>query len=76
MVIERFKNRDMTAIHHHLRDREDMPPEGLRDVSSGAKPSFGPRFQLTESDRLRLFQAGVPGWRSAEAGAKAGRRQC
>ena len=65
MVIERFKNRDATAVYKRLRESGRMMPDGLNYIDSWVEPNFSRCFQLMECDDLTLLQEWVLQWRGA-----------
>ena len=56
MVIERFKNRDASAVYKRLRKSGRMMPDGLNYIDSWIEPNFDRCFQLMECDDARLLQ--------------------
>ena len=62
MVIERFKNRDASAIYRRLRDQGRGMPDGLKYVGSWIEANFDRCFQLMECDDARLFQQWTARW--------------
>jgi hypothetical protein len=62
MVIERFRNRDATAVYRRFRDQGRGAPEGLTYVGSWIEASFDRCFQLMECDDARLLQQWVTAW--------------
>jgi hypothetical protein len=62
MVIERFKNRDGTAVYRRLRDSGRMMPEGLNYVDSWVEPTFNSCFQLMECHDPALFKRWTENW--------------
>jgi len=48
MVIERFKNRDASAVYKRLRESGRMMPDGLNYIDSWIEPNFDRGFQLME----------------------------
>ena len=62
MVIERFKNRDATAVYQRYREQGRMTPEGLRYVESWVESNFDRCFQLMDCDDPGLFQQWVLRW--------------
>ncbi len=63
MVIERFKNRDATAIYGRLRESGRMMPDGLNYVDSWVEPNFDRCFQLMECHDKALFDQWITNWR-------------
>lgn len=63
MVIERFRNRDATAVYRRFREKGRMMPEGLNYIESWVEANFERCFQLTECDDARLIQQWVTQWR-------------
>lgn len=62
MVIERFKNRDATAVYKRLRESGRMMPEGLNYIDSWVEPNFDRGFQLMESHDRALFDKWIAHW--------------
>lgn len=62
MVVERFRNRDATAVYRRLREQGRGMPDGLRYVNSWIEASFDRCFQLMECDDARLLQTWVAFW--------------
>ena len=63
MVIERFRDNDMTPTYRAVRERGRSLPEGLKYVDSWVEPNFSRCFQLMECDDPRLFQEWILQWR-------------
>ena len=62
MVIERFKERDATAVYRRLREEGRGAPDGLRYEGSWIEANFDRCFQLMECDDARLLQRWVASW--------------
>ena len=63
MVIEKFKNRDATAVYTRFREKGRMMPDGLKYVGSWIESSFDRCFQVMESDDERLLHEWADRWR-------------
>jgi hypothetical protein len=63
MVIERFRDNDMTPVYRRLAERGRGLPEGLRFVDSWVEAGFGRCFQLMECDDALRLQQWVLHWR-------------
>ncbi len=62
MVIERFKNRDATAVYRRFREHGRGAPDGLTYVGSWIEAKFDRCFQIMECDDARLLQQWVAFW--------------
>ena len=67
MVIERFKDQDLTAVYRRFRDHGRMTPEGLAFLGSWVEASGGRCFQLMECNDVRLFQQWIARWHDLAA---------
>ncbi len=62
MVVERFKNRNATAVYQRFREQGRMLPDGLKYIDSWTEDTFERCFQLMECEDLHLFQQWVSKW--------------
>jgi len=62
MVIERFQNRDATAVYRRFREKGRMLPDGLKYVDSWVETNLDRCFQLMECDDVNLFQQWIAHW--------------
>lgn len=62
MVIERFKNRDATAVYRRFRDKGRLMPEGLATVDSWVASDFERCFQLVECEDPELLRVWTQAW--------------
>jgi len=62
MVIERFKNRDASAVYARFQARGRMLPEGLTYIESWTDAKFERCFQLMECENPGLFQEWISHW--------------
>ena len=62
IVIERFKNRDATAVYQRAREKGRMLPDGLKYVDSWVEANFDRCYQLMECDDASLFQQWTLNW--------------
>ena len=62
MVIERFKNRDASAVYRRFRERGRMTPDGLEYVASWVETNYDRCFQLMRCDDPRLFDQWIANW--------------
>jgi hypothetical protein len=62
MVIERFKNRDASAVYKRFQEQGRMLPDGLTYVDSWAETNLERCFQLMECDDPFLFQEWISHW--------------
>ena len=62
MVVEKFKNGNIRAIHARIREKGRMLPSGLRYVDSWVEANLQRCFQLMECEDPRLFQEWVARW--------------
>jgi Protein of unknown function (DUF3303) len=63
MVIETFRDNDMTPVYRRLRDQGRSLPAGLEYIDSWIEPNFSRCFQLMRCDDARLFQQWALQWR-------------
>jgi len=63
MVIERFKDRDLTPIYSRLWELGRSLPAGLRYVDSWVEANFDRCFQLMEADDAASLQRWILQWR-------------
>ena len=63
MVIERFKNRDATAVYRRFRDKGRMAPHGLNYVDSWVETNFDRCFQLMECEDAQLLEQWAAHWK-------------
>jgi hypothetical protein len=62
MVIERFKNRDASAVYARARERGRMLPEGLTYVASWVETNSDRCFQVMECGDERLLHEWTERW--------------
>jgi len=62
MVIERFRNRDATAVYRGFHEQGRMMPEGLHYVASWIEPNFDRCFQIVECEGAQLLQGWIINW--------------
>ena len=62
MVIERFKDRDASAVYKRLRESGRMMPDGLNYIDSWIEPNFDRGFQLMECHDRALFDKWIAHW--------------
>ena len=62
MVIERFKNRDASAVYQRFQAQGRMLPEGLTYLDSWTETGFERCFQLMECDDPSLFHEWISHW--------------
>jgi hypothetical protein len=63
MVIERYKNRDATAVYQRAREQGRMLPRGLTYIDSWVEKNFDRCFQLMKCEDVTLFQQWIARWR-------------
>ena len=63
MVIETFKDNDMSPVYRRFQEAGRQLPDGLRYVDSWIEPSFARCFQIMETEDLCTLQTWVLGWR-------------
>lgn len=62
MVIERFRDNDMTPVYRRLEEGGRMLPEGLRYVDSWIAADFRCCYQVMECDDASLLQQWILAW--------------
>jgi hypothetical protein len=63
MVIEQFRDNDMTPVYQRFRAAGRSLPDGLDYIDSWVEPNFSRCFQLMRCSDLKLFQEWVLQWR-------------
>ncbi|HWB10226.1 MAG TPA: DUF3303 family protein [Pirellulales bacterium] len=63
MVIERFQERDGTAVYQRLREKGRMLPDGLKYIDSWVEVNGNRCFQLMECDEVQLLEQWIALWK-------------
>jgi Protein of unknown function (DUF3303) len=62
IVIERYKNRNATAVYDRFHKKGRMLPAGLNYVSSWVENNFDRCFQLMETEDPASFKQWISEW--------------